>query len=311
MNDPGKSGRRAHAQHATGSQKLLGHLAMVLFAALVAGSFSLGALAAPHIGPAALNVVRFVLGTLVMGTAAYVLLKGRVPPPRASWRYLVLGGLMAVFFITMFAALRITDPVSTGAVFTLMPLMAAGFGYLFLGQVPRGIVVASLILAALGAIWVIFDASLEDILAFDIGKGELIFLLGVACHAAYAPLVRRLNRGEPVLAFTFWTLLATGLWIALYGVREIIETDWATLPAVVWVAILYLSVFTTACTFFLVQFATMRLPASKVLAYNYLTPTIIILYEGLLGHGWANLPVMAGALVTVLGLVVMAVAPDG
>lgn len=301
----------SHTSYATGRQKLLGHLAMLLFAGLVAGSFSFGALAAPHIGPAAVNILRFVLGALVMGAAAFVLLKGRMPPPVAPWRYAVLGGLMAVFFITMFVALRITDPVSTGAVFTLMPLMAAGFGYLFLSQVPRGIVVASLVLAAIGAVWVIFDGSVDAILAFRIGTGELIFLFGAACHAAYVPLVRRFNRGEPVVVFTFWTLVATGLWIAVYGAREIVTTDWTALPVVVWLAILYLCIFTTAGTFFLVQFATMRLPASKVMAYNYLTPTIIIFYEGLLGHGWANLSVVAGALVTMLGLAVMALAPDG
>src|SRR5690606_17250578 len=188
---------------------------MLLFAGLVAGSFSFGALAAPHIGPAAVNILRFVLGALVMGAAAFVLLKGRMPPPVAPWRYAVLGGLMAVFFITMFVALRITDPVSTGAVFTLMPHMAADLGYLILSMVPRGIVVASLVLAAIGAVCVIFDGSVDAILAFRIGTGELIFLFGAACHAAYVPLVRRFNRGEPVVVFTFWTLVATGLWIAV------------------------------------------------------------------------------------------------
>lgn len=313
MSDPSQSARRAagHQTHAAGRDKLLGHLAMLLFAALVSGSFSFGALAAPHIGPSALNIVRFILGTAIMGAATFFVLRGRVPPPTRPWRFLVLGALMAVFFVTMFVALRFTDPVSTGAVFTLMPLMATGFGYMFLGQVPRGTVVASLLFAGLGAIWVIFDGDLAAILAFDIGRGELIFLVGVAGHAAYAPLVRRFNTGMPVIAFTFWTLGATGLCIAVYGAGEIVTTDWTALPAVVWLAIVYLAIFTTAGTFFLLQFATMRLPASKVLAYNYLTPVYVIVYEGLLGHGWAGASVMAGALVTVLGLGVMALAPDG
>ena len=82
------------------------------------------------------------------------------------------------------------------------------------------------------------------------------------------------------------------------------------LPGVVWIAILYLSLFTTAGTFFLLQFASMRLPASKTLAYGYLTPSFIILFEGLLGHGWATASVLAGAAVTVLGLAVMAFARD-
>ena len=42
----------------------------------------------------------------------------------------ILGGLLAGYFILMFEALRLTDPVSTGAVFTLTPIMSAGFGWL-------------------------------------------------------------------------------------------------------------------------------------------------------------------------------------
>ena len=299
-----------HSQFATGNQKLLGHLAMLAFSAFVAGSFSLGALAAPHLGPAALNAARFLLGTSIMGGVALAAMNGRIGWPGAPWRYGVLGLLMAIFFVTMFWALQFTSPIATGAVFTLMPFASAFFGWVFLGQAPRGVVIASLVLAGIGSVWVIFRGDLDALLSFDVGPGEMIFFLGVLCHAAYAPLVRRFNRGEPVALFTFWTLLATGLVIGVYGAREIAGTDWVALPGVVWIVILYLSLFTTAGTFFLLQFASMRLPASKTLAYGYLTPSFIILFEGLLGHGWATASVLAGAAVTVLGLAVMAFARD-
>jgi drug/metabolite transporter (DMT)-like permease len=47
-----------------------GHLAMLCFSALVAGSFSLGALAAPLVDPAALSVLRFALAGCLMGAVA-------------------------------------------------------------------------------------------------------------------------------------------------------------------------------------------------------------------------------------------------
>lgn len=299
-----------HSTFATGRGKLYGHLAMVGFAAFVAGSFSFGAIAAPYLAPAALNAARFAIGTGVMAGVALALAGGRIERPSAMWRYGVLGALMAVFFITMFVALRLTDPVSTGAVFTLMPIASAGFGWLFLGQMPRGVVVASLVLAALGSLWVIFRGDLSAAANFQVGKGELIFFVGVLCHAAYGPLLRRFNRGETGVVFTLWTVAATGLCIAAWGWRDIVATDWASLPPTVWLTILYLGTFTSAGTFFLTQYASMRLPAAKVLAYTYLTPGFIILYEGLLGHGWASVGVAIGAGITVLGLAVMALARD-
>jgi drug/metabolite transporter (DMT)-like permease len=123
-------------------------------------------------------------------------------------------------------------------------------------------------------------------------------------------LLRRLKRGEPSLVASFWTLTATTVWITLYGARDIIGTDWAHLPSRVWWVIAYLSVFPTAVSFFLVQFAALRLPSAKVIAYGYLTPAFVIFYEGLAGHGWPAPPVLAGAAVTVLGLVVLAVVRD-
>ena len=102
---------------ATGSDKWLGHFAMLIFAVLIAGSFSIGHLAAPHIAPAALNAIRFVLACLVMGTTILAL-SGRAPKlPPSLWRIAILGALMATYFILMFTALQITGPVSTAAVF--------------------------------------------------------------------------------------------------------------------------------------------------------------------------------------------------
>jgi len=299
-----------HSTFATGRGKLLGHLAMVGFAAFVAGSFSFGAIAAPYLSPAALNAARFAIGTGIMAGVALALAGGRIERPRAVWRYGVLGALMAVFFITMFIALRLTDPVSTGAVFTLMPIASAGFGWLFLGQKPRGIVVASLVLAAFGSLWVIFRGDLSAAANLQVGRGELIFFVGVLCHAAYGPLLRRFNRGETGVVFTLWTVAATGLCIALWGWRDIVSTNWASVSPAAWLSIFYLGIFTTGGTFFLTQYASMRLPAAKVLAYTYLTSGFIILYEGLLGHGWASAGVAAGAGITVLGLLVMALARD-
>ena len=299
-----------NAALATGREKLLGHLAMLLFAALIAGSFSLGHKAAPHIGAAALNAIRFVLATGLMAGLLLLLRPRDMRLPGSLWRFALLGGLMAIYFVLMFVALKITDPVSTGAVFTLIPLMSAGFGWLFLRQRTRASVLAALVVGAAGAVWVIFRGDLAAILSFDVGKGEMIFFFGCMAHAAYAPLVRRLNRGEPVLQFTVFTLASSMIWIVLAGSGELAATSFSDLPAIVWLAIDYLAIFTTAGTFFLLQFASLRLPASKVLAYGYLTPAFIIVLEGLSGHGWVTWNVAIGALVTAAALVAMAIAPD-
>jgi len=296
------------------SERLRGHLAMALFALLIAVSFSIGSRAAPHIGAGALNAVRFFFGFIAMGVIAWVLTpveaRASLLRPKSVWRFLILGSLMSVYFVMMFVALKSTSPVSTGAMLTLMPLISAGLGVLVLRQTLSPVVLGSLLLAAAGAIWVIFRGDVNAILAFDIGKGEIIFFIGVTAHATYNVLVRKFNRGEPVISFTFWTLAATTLILIVYATPELLSTHWLKLPAIVWACIVYLSIFTTAATYFLLQYAVMRIPAAKAVAYFLLTPTYVILIEGLVGGGWARPAVFAGALVTLLGLAILVISPD-
>jgi drug/metabolite transporter (DMT)-like permease len=297
-------------QHATGREKLKAHLAMLLFAVLIAGSFSFGGLAATRMPGFAVNLVRYAVATGAMFAFGLWFLGTKPRFPAAPWRFLLLGALMAVYMSTMFKALEFTSPVATGAVFTLMPLVSAGFAWLFMRQVTRPGVLVSLVIAAAGAIWVIFRGDVDAILAFDVGAGEMIFFVGVVCHAAYAPLLRRLNRGEQAFDFAFWGVAATFLFLFIPGVPALATVELIRTPPIVWIAILYLAIVTTVITFLLIQYASMRLPAPKVLGYGYLTPSFIILLEGLIGHGWVHPSVMAGALVTACGLVVMGLLPD-
>ena len=286
------------------SDRIRGHLAMLAFSALVAGSFSLGSMASVHIDPAAFNAVRFVIGAVVVAGMVVRLTPGGFQRLhfRAPWRYLLLGGLFGAYFVLMFEGLKTAPPVSAAAVFTLTPIMTAGFGFLLLRQVMTGRMALALAIGAAGALWVIFRADLSALLAFEIGRGEVIYFIGCFAHAAYTPLVRMLNRGEPVLVFTFGTMVGGALVLFGWGWAEVLATDWANLPAIVWVTLGYTAIFASAVSIVLLQFASLRLPASKVMAYTYLTPTWVIGWEFFLGNGLPTVFVLGGVMLTVLAL---------
>lgn len=284
---------------------LRGHAAMLAFSAFVAGSFSLGSMAANEIAPAAINSARFAIAGVVIGVAA--VLSGRLSRAafRAPWRYLVLGGLFAVYFVLMFEGLKTANPVSAAAVFTLTPVMAAGFGWLLMRQVTTRWMALALAIGASGALWVIFRADLEALLRFRIGAGEITYFWGCVAHALYTPMVRKLNRGEPAVVFTFGMLLAGCALLTTWGWSDIRATDWATLPPIVWITLLYIAIFASAATFVLLQFATLRLPSAKVMAYTYLTPSWVILWEIALGRGAPGALILGGVALTVLALTML------
>ncbi len=275
---------------------------MLAFSALVAGSFSLGALATPFVDPAALSALRFAIAGVLVGVAALA----TTGLPRSAfaspWRYGVLGALLATYFVLMFEGLRTAAPVSTAAVFTLTPVMAAGFGWLMLRQRLTGRMALALGIGAVGALWVIFRADLAALLRLRIGTGEVTYFWGCVAHAAYAPLVRKLNRGEPAIVFTFGMMVAGTVLLTLWAWPAIVATDWAALPDIVWITLVYVAVAASAMTFVLLQYATLRLPAAKVMAYTYLVPAWVILWEIALHGSYPPVLVLAGVAMTALAL---------
>ena len=278
---------------------------MLGFSALVAGSFSLGSLAAPLIDPAALSAVRFFLAGAVIGGAALATEGLPRSAAQAPWRYGVRGALLAIYFVAMFEGLKSAPPVSAAAVFTLTPMMAAGFGWLLLGQRMTPRIALALAIGGAGALWVIFRGDLAALARMEIGTGEAIYFWGCLAHAAYTPMVRKLNRGEPAVVFTFGTLVAGCILLMLWGYRAILSTDWATLPPVFWITLAYLVVFATAASFLCVQYATLQLPSSKVMAYTYLVPSWVILWQIALGLDRPGLAVLPGVVLTILALVLL------
>jgi len=287
------------------SRRVQGHLAMLAFSALVAGSFSLGTRVANEIAPAAINAARFAIAAMVIGTLAAATGKVTRRAFAAPWRYLVLGGMFAAYFVLMFEGLKTAKPVAAAAVFTLTPILSGLFGWWLLRQVTTARMALALAVGAVGALWVIFDADLQAARAFQIGKGEAIYFLGCIAHAAYTPMVRRLNRGETPLMFTFGTLLAGCAVLVVFGWNDIRATDWAALPPIVWIGLFYVAIFASAVTFVLLQFATLYLPSAKVMAYTYLTPSWVILWEIALGGSAPNGLVLAGIAMTVVALILL------
>ncbi len=288
-----------------GAEAMRGHIAMLAFSGLIAGSFALGSLAAPHIAPTALNALRFAMASVLVGVAALATTGLRRRDFAAPWRYGILGGLMGLYFVLMFEGLKTAPPVSAAAVFTLSPILSGVAGYFLLRQIATRRMALALAVGAAGALWVIFRADLPALMQFDVGGGEMIYFWGCVAHAIYTPLVRRLNRGETALVFSFGTMAAAAVILLAVGGPDLVATDWAALPVIVWITLAYVTVFASAVTFVLLQYASLRLPSSKVMAYTYLTPSWVLCWQAALGHPLPGPLVLAGVAMTVLALALL------
>ncbi|MDL2268961.1 DMT family transporter [Desulfosarcina sp. OttesenSCG-928-A07] len=281
------------------------HAGMLLASFLVATSFPVGKTITPFMDSGALNAIRFLLATVLFAPYVHRKFGIRFPGIRGVLRYSLLSACLAGFFWLTFIALRYTDPLHTGALFTITPGLAGIFSWFLLGEKAGTSRILALLLALFGALWVILSGDLSRLIAMSFNQGDLIFLGACLCMALYGPLIRLLHRDEPMAVMTFWTMATGAFWLFLFSTPALITCPWAQIPEKVWVGIVYLAIFTTIVTFFITQWATLGLGPTRVTAYSYLYPPLVILINLGLGQGLPPLKTLIGVAIILPAMVLI------
>lgn len=290
----------------THSLRIRAHLAMLLFTFLISTSFTVGRRISPELDPQVVTLLRFFIALLLFAAIAW--LRGETRPTlsaRNLARYAWLAALLIGYFVGMFVALRLTTALNTSAVFTLAPIVTAVVSWFVLKQRLSGWQLLSLLVAASGAVWVVFDGDWQKLRSFSVGRGELIFFAAAVSYACYSPSVRLLHGAENLVVLTLMTLAIGVLMLLLLAGPELLRVDWPAVPLFVWLGVLHLAVFTTAVSFFLMQFGSLHLPAALVMAYVYLIPAFVVIQNALISQTLPGNSVLLGVLVIALALVVV------
>ena len=287
-----------------GHSLLFIHGLMVICASLVSTSFTVGAAIAGGLDPAVLTLVRFFLASLLLWP--YVGLRtGLCFSWSAIGRCGLISGSLVIFFWCMFLSLRYTTALNTSVIFTLVPSISGIYAVFLIRERLKKERLIALACGMVGAVWVIFRGDMSLLSAMAWNKGDLIFLAGCFAMGLYTPLVRLLHRGEPMAVMTFWILVTGCGWLLLIAGHRLFSIDWVGVPLMVWAGIGYLALFTTVLTFFLTQYAVPYIGPTKVMAYSYLYPGLVLLIDLGLGHGWPQGSILPGILIILLAMFVI------
>ncbi len=279
------------------------HGLMLLTMLLVSSSFPVGAAIAKALDPAILMFFRFALAAVFF--APYVFIKNSLTLPSKTQlsRYAILSMPLVAFFWCMFESLRYTSALNTGALFTTIPGITSICAF-FINREKTGKMRAlGLLIGTIGALWIIFRGDWEALIGLQFNKGDVIFLIGCFFMGLYNPLIKYFYHDEPVEVMTFWTLLAGSIWLLALSGKSFWMTQWQEVEMGVYMGILYLALFTTLCTFFLLQFCTIKLGSTKVSAYSLLNPVAVIFISvvfGISDFEWITLPGMLTVILSML-----------
>jgi drug/metabolite transporter (DMT)-like permease len=272
------------------------HLLMVIAASLVSTSFTVGAAITRELDPAVLTFFRFTLAAAIFGPLVHFRY-GLNFSISLFLRCAMISVCLVIFFVCMFFSLRYTSALNTSVIFALVPSISGGYAVFINGErLGRGKLLA-LVCGMVGVIWVIFRGDPAQLLAMEWNRGDVIFLGGCFAMGLYTPLVKLLHWGESMAVMTFWVLATGSLWLCIFAGSTLPTVNWSGVPYFAWLGVVYLAVFTTIITFFLTQYAVQYLGPTRVMAYSYLYPGLVLLIDLLLGHGLPPLRIIPGVLV--------------
>ena len=165
------------------------HLGMLLWAVLIAASFFAAAQVSQAVDPLLLTGLRLLLSALMFVPSLW--LNGGFRITRAGLRaHALLGLLLAIYFASLFEALRHTSAVNTGILFALVPLLTLLFEGILLSGDPAKNRLLPMLLAAAGAMLLTFKGGAEGMPSlYAVG----VYGVGCLAMAGYSPLSQRLK----------------------------------------------------------------------------------------------------------------------
>jgi len=254
------------------------HLMVLLATFLIAGSFIVSKKLAGIVHPISLNLLRFIIASLFL--APFVLMRSRKRALILSTfpRALIISLFYALYFIAFFKALEYTTALSTGTLYTLVPLVTAILCIFFFKEYINKKQLFIYLCGIVGTLIVVFKGDINLLLHFSLGKGELIFLSAVLCMALYSISTKFLHRkGDDMSVLVFMTLLGGSIWMGTALMLFDIPLQWGNLSFENLSYLLYLAIVATFFTVYLYQKASIVIGPKKVMAYVYLSPASIAL----------------------------------
>ncbi|MGH8390325.1 MAG: DMT family transporter [Pseudomonas sp.] len=256
------------------------HLGMLLWAMLIAASFAAAAQISQSIDPILLTGLRLLFCAVAF--SPQLLLKGdSAMTARGLFGHGILGLLLAVYFGSLFEALRYTSAVNTGTMFTLVPLLTLVFETVLMPDSNLKQRVLPMLIAAAGAVLLVMKGSTHG----DLPSLYALSVYGVGClaMALYSPLSQRLKagslKGRGAVGMTFWNMLFGAVFLLGFcGLSGGWRTaSLLTVSDFFW--LVYLALFATLATFWLLHRAIGVIAPSSVISYIYLSTLFITMFH--------------------------------
>ncbi len=288
------------------TMQLLTYFSLALTMLFWGGTFIAGRVLAEEVSPANSAFIRFGIATIALFFLT-LLADGKISvPPRKKWLHLLCLGLTGVFSynVLFFSGLQHISAGRASLIIALNPLVISIFAFFFLKESLNYKQVAGIMLSLFGAVVVISNGHLEEILTSSFGPGEIALLGCVLSWSAYSLIGRSVLTVLSPLASVFYSSLIGTLLLFLPAAVSDLHLRIGSISFFSWLSLIYLGLFGTALGFSLYYQSIKKIGATRSGIFINLVPLFSIILSWLLLGETVKPVVFFGGLILLCGVTI-------
>jgi drug/metabolite transporter (DMT)-like permease len=184
---------------------------------------------------------------------------------------------VALNMLTFFKGLSLTTPISASVIMVTTPILVLSFSSIFLKEKATAKKLLGIFIGLIGAVFLIaygknLDKGNNEIL------GNLFVFINAVSYALYLILVKGLTKKYHPITLAKWLYLIGLVLIIPFGIKELNQVDFNSMPTVIYLKASFIVVFTTFISYLFNLLAIKKLKPTTVSIFIYLQPVIATIY---------------------------------
>lgn len=190
---------------------------------------------------------------------------------------------IALNMLTFFKGLSYTTPISASVMMVTTPILVLIFSSILLQERLFFRKILGVIVGLIGAVVLIAYGNATGLDAENRMLGNFLVFVNAASYGLYLVIVRDIIQKYNPILFVKWLYLFGFILVLPFGISELLEVSWETMPTNIYFKAGFVVVFSTCITYLFNLFALSKLKPTTVSVFIYLQPVIATIYALFVG----------------------------
>lgn len=275
------------------------HLALLSVALIYGANYTIAknVLDQDYLKPNGFILLRVISGFVLFTILHVLFIKEKVD--RKDFGLLSICGLfgIAINQLFFFKGLGATSPVHASLIMVVTPIIVLIVSSIYLTERIRWWKVLGILVGMMGAMLLITKGSSGNN-SMSSSLGDLYILINATSYALYLVFAKNLMKKYHPFTVMKWVFTFGLIVVIPFGIGDLSEVVWSSFPTNIWIAVIYVLVFTTFFAYLLNAYALSTVNPTTASAYIYMQPliasTIAVLWYN---DQLSSVKVLSGALI--------------